>query len=257
MNYGSLDFLQAKASVSGALFSQKLAGRLSFSGTQRNGTITNVRTGSKVNDLDNAGLRGSLLFVPTERVVITAAVDHTRQRPQGYTQVVAGVAPTLRAANRQWAQIASDLNYAPPSYNAFERVTDVDSPLRSYQDSVVRRSLSTVLSAAGVSPPRRHGGYWHWDRSNDRGFHRPADHHRVGGAFRRSRASGQSGSPVRGGALNGPQRGRSRVFGAFRQSAQTIESVRGRQVQGAAAGARAARRRQRRTAATPATCSTG
>ena len=101
MNYGSLDFVQAKASVSGPLFSEKLAGRLSFSGTQRDGTIANVKTGSTVNDLDNAGVRGSLLFAPTEKVVVTAAVDHTRQRPQGYTQVVAGVAPTLRAANRQ------------------------------------------------------------------------------------------------------------------------------------------------------------
>jgi iron complex outermembrane receptor protein len=134
VNYGSLDFVQAKASVSGPLFSQKLAGRLSFSGTQRDGTVTNVRTGSRVNDLDNAGVRGSLLFAPTEKVIVTAAVDHTRQRPQGYTQVVAGVAPTLRAANRQWAQIAADLGYTAPSTNAFDRVTDVDSPLRSYQD---------------------------------------------------------------------------------------------------------------------------
>src|SRR5687767_2164332 len=134
VNYGSLDFVQAKASVSGRLFSEKVAGRLSFSGTQRDGTIANLKTGSIVNDLDNAGLRGSLLFVPTEKVVITAAVDHTRQRPQGYTQVVAGVAPTLRPANRQWAQIASDLGYQPPSYNAFDRLTDVDTPLRSYQD---------------------------------------------------------------------------------------------------------------------------
>ena len=87
-----------------------------------------------MNDLDNLGLRGSLLFVPSEKVVITAAVDHTRQRPQGYTQVVAGVAPTLRPANRQYAQIAADLGYTAPSYNAFDRVTDVDTPLRSYQD---------------------------------------------------------------------------------------------------------------------------
>ena len=46
INYGSLGFVQAKASVSGPLFSQKVAGRLSFSGTQRDGTVANVKTGA-------------------------------------------------------------------------------------------------------------------------------------------------------------------------------------------------------------------
>jgi iron complex outermembrane receptor protein len=170
LNYGSLDFVQAKASVSGPLFSQKVAGRLSFSGTQRDGTVANVRTGSKVNDLDNAGVRGSLLFVPSERVVITAAVDHTRQRPQGYTQVVAGVAPTLRAANRQWAQIAADLGYVPPSYDAFDRVTDVDTPLRSYQD-LGGTTFNVDLGLGGgrlTSTTSRR--YWDWTPSTDRDF---------------------------------------------------------------------------------------
>jgi iron complex outermembrane receptor protein len=170
VNYGSLDFVQAKASVSGPLFSQKLAGRLSFSGTQRDGTIANVKTGSVVNDLDNAGLRGSLLFVPSEKVVITAAVDHTRQRPQGYTQVVAGVAPTLRAANRQWAGIAADLGYAPPSYDAFDRVTDVDTPLRSYQDlggATFNVDLGLGSGRLTSTTSRR---YWDWNPSNDRDF---------------------------------------------------------------------------------------
>jgi iron complex outermembrane recepter protein len=170
VNYGNLDFLQAKASVSGPLFSQRLAGRLSFSGTQRDGTVTNARTGSRVNDLDNAGVRGSLLFVPTEKVVIIAAVDHTMQRPHGYTQVVAGVAPTLRAADRQWAQIASDLSYAPPSYNAFDRLTDVDTALRSSQD-LGGVTFNVDLGLGGgrlaATTSRR---YWDWNPSNDRDF---------------------------------------------------------------------------------------
>src|SRR5258706_15508623 len=38
VNYGNLDFVQAKASVTGRLFGD-VAGRLSFSGTSRDGTI--------------------------------------------------------------------------------------------------------------------------------------------------------------------------------------------------------------------------
>ena len=41
LNYGNLGFVQAKGSVSGALFS-KVAGRVSFSGTQRDGTVYNA-----------------------------------------------------------------------------------------------------------------------------------------------------------------------------------------------------------------------
>ena len=96
LNYGNLGFVQAKASITGPLGGQKVAGRLSFSGTQRDGMLSTPRTQDDVNDLNNLGVRGQLLFAPSDKIAITAAVDHTRQRPEGYTQVVAGVAPTLR-----------------------------------------------------------------------------------------------------------------------------------------------------------------
>ena len=44
-----------------------------------------------------------MLFASSDALAITAAADYTRQRPEGYTQVVAGVAPTLRNPNRQYA----------------------------------------------------------------------------------------------------------------------------------------------------------
>ena len=47
---------------------------------------------------------------------------------------IAGVATTLRAANRQFASIASDLKYALPSANPFDRIIDTDTPWRSDQD---------------------------------------------------------------------------------------------------------------------------
>ena len=100
--YGSFNFVQAKASLSGPL-SDKVAGRISFSGTGRDGFIFNTATQTDTNTLNNLGFRGQLLIAPSKRVVINVSVDHTRQRPEGYAQVVAGVAPTLRPANRQYA----------------------------------------------------------------------------------------------------------------------------------------------------------
>jgi iron complex outermembrane receptor protein len=169
LNYGSLGFVQAKASITGPLV-KNVAGRLSFSGTQRDGTLLNTHTQDDVNDLNNLGVRGQLLFAPSDKIAIAVTGDHTRQRPKGYTQVVAGVAPTLRPANRQFAQIAASLGYTPPSFNAFDRVTDVDTPMRSYQD----------LGGAALNVDWRVGPgrltsttawrFWDWQPSNDRDF---------------------------------------------------------------------------------------
>jgi outer membrane receptor protein involved in Fe transport len=52
VSYGNYGYIQAKASVTGAL-SKKFAARLSFSGTQRDGVIENVRTGKYTNDINN------------------------------------------------------------------------------------------------------------------------------------------------------------------------------------------------------------
>lgn len=111
-----------------------MAGRLSFSGTQRDGLIDNIVTGRSTNTLNNQGFRGQLLWTPTENTNVTFAGDLTTQRPDGYAQVVAGVAPTQRAAYRQFDAIIKDLNYQLPSLNAFDRKIDHDTPWRSGQD---------------------------------------------------------------------------------------------------------------------------
>jgi iron complex outermembrane recepter protein len=169
LNYGSFGFVQAKASFTGPL-SKAFAGRLSFSGTQRDGTVYNVKTQDDVNDLNNLGFRGQMLFAPSDKIAITAAVDNTRQRAEGYTQVVASVAPTLRAPNRQYAQIAADLKYTPPSFNAFDRLTDVDTPLRSNQDLGGASLNIDWKIGKGRLTSTTAWRYWDWDPSNDRDF---------------------------------------------------------------------------------------
>ncbi len=169
LNYGNLQFVQAKASITGPL-GKKIAARLSFSGTQRDGTVYNVKTQENVNNLNNLGVRGQVLFAPSDKLAITVAVDDTRQRPDGYTQVVAGVAPTLRPANRQYAQIAAGLNYTPPSFNAFDRETDIDTPLRSNQDLGGASLTVDWKLGPGRLTSTTAWRYWDWDPSNDRDF---------------------------------------------------------------------------------------
>lgn len=169
VSYGNYAFLQAKASITGAL-SKKIAGRLSFSGTQRDGLIENVVTGKPTNTLNNQGIRGQLLYTPSENTNVLLAADITTQRPDGYAQVVAGVAPTKRAPYRQFDAIIADLNYQLPSQNAFDRKIDQDTPWRSGQDlGGVSLNVDTKIGG-GTLTSTTAWRFWNWDPSNDRDF---------------------------------------------------------------------------------------
>ncbi|GGE95804.1 TonB-dependent receptor [Flavobacterium limi] len=169
ISYGNYAFLQAKASVTGAL-GKKVAGRLSFSGTQRDGLIDNVATGRATNTLNNQGIRGQLLYTPSENTNIILAADITTQRPDGYAQVIAGVAPTNRAAYRQFDAIIADLNYQLPSRNAFDRKIDQDTPWRSGQDmGGISLNIDTKIGG-GTLTSTTAWRFWNWDPSNDRDF---------------------------------------------------------------------------------------
>ncbi len=169
VSYGNYGFIQAKSSVTGAL-SKKLAGRLSFSGTQRNGLIENVATQKKTNDINNLGIRGQLLYVPSDRIEITLAGDATSQRPDGYAQVVAGVVTTQRPAYRQFEQIIADLNYDLPSRNPFDRKIDHNTTWRSGNDLGGASLNVDIKLGSGTLTSTSAWRYWKWDPSNDRDF---------------------------------------------------------------------------------------
>jgi iron complex outermembrane receptor protein len=169
VSYGNYGYIQAKASVTGAV-SKKFAARLSFSGTQRDGVVENVRTGKYTNDISNLGFRGQLLYKPSDNTSITLSVDDSRQRPDGYAQVVAGVVQTKRAAYRQFNAIIADLNYKLPSINAFDRVIDHDTPWRSGTDlGGVSLNIDTKIGP-GTLTSTTAWRYWDWNPSNDRDF---------------------------------------------------------------------------------------
>lgn len=100
-SFGNLGYIQAKAAVTGPL-TDKLAFRVSFSGTQRNGTLYNVARNEATNNINNIGGRFQLLYRPSDKVEITLNGDASDQKPIGSAQVFAGVAPTYRAAYRQF-----------------------------------------------------------------------------------------------------------------------------------------------------------
>lgn len=167
---GNLAFVQAKASASGPLVDDRLAVRLSASVTRRRGTIYNVASGEHVNAQDNQTLRGQLYWHAADNLDLTLAADYNHQNPDCCAQIFVRVGTTQRPLARQYDALAAAFGYAPPSRNAFDRVTDLDTPLRARQElggaSLVAEWDLGPVSLTSVSAWR----FWDWDPSNDRDF---------------------------------------------------------------------------------------
>lgn len=165
-NYG---FLQAKGSLSGPI-SKKLAARISFSGTQRNGLLYNVHTQDNINDINNIGVRTQFLYKPTDNIKVTLNADITDQKPDGYGWPVAGVVTTKRAAYRQFYNIIKDLNYEIPYNSAFERKVDLDTPSKA-DNQLGGVSLNADFKLGkGTLTSTSAFRYWKWTPLNDRDY---------------------------------------------------------------------------------------
>ncbi len=167
---GNYDFIQAKASASGPIVDGKLAARLSASVTSRRGTIRNTVLGGYANAQDNQSVRGQLLWTPASNLDVTLYGDYGHQNPDCCAQIYVRTGTTQRPLNRQYAALAAAFGYAPPSTNAFDRLTDLDTPLRARQElggvSLVGNLDLGGATLTSVSAWR----FWNWDPSNDRDF---------------------------------------------------------------------------------------
>ena len=176
-SFGNLGFVQLKSVLSGPL-SDRLAVRVAGSYTKRDGTIFNVVTKRYVNEQENLGLRGQLLWKPTGSLEVTLAGDFSRQSPECCTQIYVRTGATQRPLERQYAALAAvqidpktgQLGYAVPSTNPYDRLTDVDTPLRARNEIggvSLKASLETGIGTLTSITAWR---YWSWDPSNDRDF---------------------------------------------------------------------------------------
>lgn len=169
LSYGNYGYIQAKTSISGAL-NKKLAARVSFVGTQRDGLLYNTRTQTNINDINNIGVRGQLLYKPTDKINITIIGDVTDQNPVGYGWPVAKVVTTKRAAYRQFNAIIADLGYSLPYQSAFERKLDLDTPSRA-GNQLGGVSLNADFKIGnGTLTSTSAWRYWKWDPLNDRDY---------------------------------------------------------------------------------------
>ena len=167
---GNLNFFQAKASASAPLVAYTVALRLSASLTTRRGTIYDVRRREWQNGQDNQSLRAQLLWRVTPDLEVTLHGDYNRQDPTCCVQHYARVGATQRPVNRQYPALAAAQGYAVPSTDAFDRLTDIDTPIRARQE-LGGSSLNAEwdLGAATLTAITA-WRFWRWNPSNDRDF---------------------------------------------------------------------------------------
>jgi iron complex outermembrane receptor protein len=166
---GNLGFTQVKAAVSGPL-SDTLAARIATSYTTRRGTIYNITTGQYINEQDNVGVRGQLLWKPTDNVEVTLAGDYSTQNPECCGTSFVRTVGTQRALNRQYAALAAAQGYTTQPRNVYDRLTDIDASLNA-GNKIGGASLRVKWNLGdgtltSVSAYR----FWDWKPENDRDF---------------------------------------------------------------------------------------
>jgi iron complex outermembrane receptor protein len=166
---GNFGFRQLKAAVSGPL-SETLAARIAISSTGRRGTIYNVTSDRWIQGQDNLGLRAQLLWRPSSDLSVTLVGDYNRQEAACCGSVYVRTGATQRPLNRQFAALAAAQNYAPPSTNPFDRLTDLDANLNAGNE-IGGVSLRVKWDIGpGTLTSITAWRYWDWQPENDRDF---------------------------------------------------------------------------------------
>ncbi len=166
---GNLNFRQAKAAISGPL-SDTIAARIAVATTSRRGTIFNVTSDRYINEQDNLGLRGTLLFQPNDDLSITLSGDYSKQNPECCGTVFVRVGRTQRALARQYEALAAAQGYSVVSRNPFDRLTDIDASLNA-GNKIGGASLKVKWDVGpGTFTSITAWRFWDWRPENDRDF---------------------------------------------------------------------------------------
>ncbi|MGX7925001.1 TonB-dependent receptor [Tsuneonella sp. HG094] len=176
LTVGNLGLKQGKAAVSGPI-SDTLAARIAVAATSRRGVYYNVTSDRYINEQDNLGLRGQLLWQPSSDLSVTLSGDYSEQDPEGVGTVFVRTGLTQRALNRQYDALVAAVNaanpgrnYAVPSRNPYDRLADVDASLNA-GNKIGGASLRAKWNVGpGTLTSISAWRFWDWKPENDRDF---------------------------------------------------------------------------------------
>jgi iron complex outermembrane receptor protein len=172
-NYG---YFQAKASVAGPIIGDVLAGRVSVAATTREGLLTNVYNGNKVNAYQNLTLRGQLLLAPTDAFKLRLIADYSKQNTNCCDLVLAGVVSPPNGKNfytlaggaytPRPGDVASATSYTPVVH-PFARQADTNATIYARQETGgFSAQADWSLPKAAITSVTA-WRFWNWWPSND------------------------------------------------------------------------------------------
>ena len=145
--YGNYNTEQLRASVSAPLIADKLAFRVTASDTHHDGYLTNTYDNSKAENYNDVSVRGQLLYTPSERLKIRLIGDYSQERQHYILSLLDGnTTQYSNGATIPWnfaqrvAYGAShpgyySVPYTAPTYGAFARLGDSNSPYQANMES--------------------------------------------------------------------------------------------------------------------------
>jgi iron complex outermembrane receptor protein len=176
LTVGNLNYKQAKAAISGPL-SETVAARIAIASTTRRGTLYNVTSERWINEQDNLGIRGQLLFKPSEDFSITLSGDYSKQDPECCGTTFVRVGTTQRPIARQYDALVAAINaanpgrnYAVPSRNPYDRLSDLDSNLNAGNKIGGVSAKIKWDVGPGTLTSVTAWRFWDWKPENDRDF---------------------------------------------------------------------------------------
>jgi iron complex outermembrane receptor protein len=118
---GDQRFRQVRGYLTGSLVDDELAGRLSFYMTRKEGAYTNLYDGSDLNEQHRQGLRGQLLWTPTESLSLRLIGEAGEQDEVCCVYPLIVYRDSVRARDEYMEYARAPLDFA-------ERKTDSDTP---------------------------------------------------------------------------------------------------------------------------------
>jgi iron complex outermembrane recepter protein len=161
---GDYRYAQVKASVSGPLIGDVLAGRLSFADTSREGLLTNVYNGNRINNYRNETLRGELLYKPNDALKVRLIADYSRQPNTCCDLVLAGVVSPPNGKN--FINYAQAFGYTPV-VDPYARQANTNANIQAKQETGGLSVQTDYKTPNFVITSITAWRFWNWWPGND------------------------------------------------------------------------------------------
>jgi len=170
-SYGNYDYVQVRASASGAIVPDLVAVRVSGAYTDRDGFLTNTTTHTDAQDYHNVSVRGQVLITPTSDIDIKLIGDYSQQKQKYALTVFVDHHETYSDGtaipNNFLVRAARFPDYMLPAFDPFAREGEADGHYQANMEGYgVSGQLDWNLGFAKLTSITAYR-WWDWYPAND------------------------------------------------------------------------------------------